>query len=131
MRVVVVDDDQGCLLVAQAAVQQSGTNAVASDGGTARDLYCTPLPHVVVIDLEVPGREGSSLCRAIRAAEAKSGYTYLVLVHRTGPATPSRQAWLQAPMTMSQAAGPSLFPTSPRARSRPSTGQARRPRWPR
>ncbi len=85
MRVLVVDDDPGSLLVARAAVEQSGHECIAAaDGDTAWDLYRSHRPHVVVTDLEMPGRDGLSLCRAIRAAEDNNAYTYLVLVTSHG-----------------------------------------------
>ncbi|MFF1881296.1 response regulator [Pseudarthrobacter sp. NPDC058196] len=84
MRVLVVDDDPGSLLVAQAAVEQSGHECLtAADGDIAWDLYQTWRPHVVVTDLQMPGMDGLSLCRAIRAAE-EDAYTYVVLVTSHG-----------------------------------------------
>lgn len=84
MRVLVVDDDPGSLLVARAAVEQSGHECVtAADGDTAWELYRSHRPHVVVTDLKMPGLDGLSLCRAIRAAD-QDAYTYLVLVTSHG-----------------------------------------------
>ncbi|MEO5315519.1 response regulator [Pseudarthrobacter sp. CC12] len=84
MRVLVVDDDPGSLLVARAAVEQSGHECItAADGDTAWELYRNHQPHVVVTDLSMPGMDGLSLCRAIRAAD-KDNYTYLVLVTSHG-----------------------------------------------
>lgn len=84
MRVLVVDDDPGSLLVARAAVQQSGHECItAADGDAAWELYRSHRPHVVVTDLKMPGLDGLSLCRAIRAADQDS-YTYLVLVTSHG-----------------------------------------------
>lgn len=84
MKVLVVDDDRGSLLVAQAAVKQSGHECiVAGDGDTAWRLYEDHRPQVVVSDLMMPGLDGLALCRAIRAAEADS-YTYIVLLTSHG-----------------------------------------------
>src|SRR6476661_6893568 len=84
LRVLVVDDDPGSLLVAQAAVEQSGHECLsAADGDIAWDLYQTWRPHVVVTDLQMPGKDGLSLCRAIRAA-GEDAYTYVVLVTSHG-----------------------------------------------
>jgi signal transduction histidine kinase len=84
LKVLVVDDDPGSLLVAQAAVEQSGHECLAAaDGDIAWDLYQTCRPDVVVTDLQMPGLDGLSLCRAIRAAE-RDAYTYLVLVTSHG-----------------------------------------------
>jgi signal transduction histidine kinase len=84
MTVLVVDDDEGSLLVAKAAVERSGHECiVAADGDTAWELYQERRPHVVVSDLMMPGLDGFELCRAIRAAE-KGAYTYVVLLTSHG-----------------------------------------------
>jgi signal transduction histidine kinase len=84
MRVLVADDDPGSLLVARAAVEQSGHECItAVDGDAAWELYRSHRPHVVVTDLKMPGLDGLSLCRAIRAADTDA-YTYLVLVTSHG-----------------------------------------------
>ncbi|WP_026556651.1 GGDEF domain-containing protein [Arthrobacter sp. 35W] len=84
MKVLVADDDRGSLLVAQAAVQQSGHDCiVASDGDMAWQLYQEHRPEVVVSDLMMPGLNGLDLCRAIRADESDL-YTYVVLLTSHG-----------------------------------------------
>lgn len=84
MTVLVVDDDEGSLLVAKAAVEKSGHKCiVAADGDTAWQRYLERRPQVVVSDLMMPGLDGFDLCRAIRAAETSS-YTYVVLLTSHG-----------------------------------------------
>lgn len=84
MKVLVVDDDRGSLLVARAAVEQSGHECiVAADGDAGWQLYQDQRPHVVVSDLKMPGLDGLDLCRAIRAVESNS-YTYIVLLTSHG-----------------------------------------------
>ncbi|MDQ0921855.1 signal transduction histidine kinase [Pseudarthrobacter sp. W1I19] len=84
MTVLVVDDDEGSLLVAKAAVEKSGHKCIlAADGDTAWRLYQERRPHVVVSDLMMPGLNGLDLCRAIRAAETSS-YTYVMLLTSHG-----------------------------------------------
>lgn len=84
MKVLVVDDDAGSRLVAQAAVEQSGHECItASDGNSAWELYQRHRPEAVVTDLKMPGLDGLELCRAIRASGTDS-YTYLVLVTSHG-----------------------------------------------
>jgi diguanylate cyclase (GGDEF)-like protein len=84
MRVLVADDDRGSLLIAKAVVERSGHECiVAADGDSAWELYQNHQPHVVVTDLKMPGLDGLTLCRAIRANESNS-YTYVVLVTSHG-----------------------------------------------
>jgi two-component system chemotaxis response regulator CheY len=84
MKVLVADDDPGSLLVAKAAVERSGHECIAAaDGDAAWELYRTHKPQAVVTDLRMPGLDGLSLCRAIRAAGTDS-YTYIVLVTSQG-----------------------------------------------
>jgi signal transduction histidine kinase len=84
MTVLVVDDDEGSLLVAKAAVEKSGHHCiVAADGDTAWRLYQERRPQVVVSDLMMPGLDGFDLCRAIRDEETSS-YTYVVLLTSHG-----------------------------------------------
>jgi diguanylate cyclase (GGDEF)-like protein len=80
MRVLVVDDDFGSRLVAQAAVQSLGHECrVASDGDEAWQVYLEWRPEVLVTDRTMPGMDGTQLCRAIRGVE-KNSYTYVILL---------------------------------------------------
>jgi diguanylate cyclase (GGDEF)-like protein len=84
MRVLVADDDPGSLLVAKAAVEQSGHECIAAaDGDSAWNLFQQYRPQAVVTDLMMPGLDGLALCRAIRGAGTDS-YTYIVLVTSQG-----------------------------------------------
>jgi two-component system chemotaxis response regulator CheY len=80
MRVLVVDDDLGSRLVAQAAVQALGHECVlASDGQEAWQLYLQWQPEVLLTDRTMPGMDGTQLCRAVRDVENGS-YTYAILL---------------------------------------------------
>ncbi|GAB4098256.1 GGDEF domain-containing response regulator [Sinomonas halotolerans] len=80
MRVLVVDDDPGSRLVAQAAVERPGHEClVADDGDSAWEMFQRYEPHVVVTDLVMPGMDGLELCRAIRA-HGQEAYTYLMVL---------------------------------------------------
>jgi CheY-like chemotaxis protein len=55
MKVLVVDDDPGSLLVAKAAVERSGHECLtAADGDAAWRLYQSDRPQAVVTDLMMP-----------------------------------------------------------------------------
>ena len=80
MRVLVADDDLGSRLVAQAAVEGLGHECrIAADGDEAWEIWQTYHPDVLITDRVMPGLDGLTLCRVIRAAE-HDAYTYIVLV---------------------------------------------------
>lgn len=80
MKILVVDDDHGSRLVAEATVQALGHECVsATDGDRAWELVQDFQPDVVVSDREMPGLDGLELCRRIRSLPP-GGYTYVVLV---------------------------------------------------
>jgi len=80
VRILVVDDDFGSRLVAQAAVEALGHRCVtAADGDAAWQIFGEYAPEVLITDRQMPGMDGLQLCRAIRAAEQDS-YTYIILV---------------------------------------------------
>lgn len=84
MKVLVVDDDPGSLMVARAVVEQAGYECLsATDGDSAWELFQRCQPQVVVTDWMMPGLNGLELCRAIRSAEVDT-YTYLVLLTSFG-----------------------------------------------
>ncbi|MHA7294947.1 GGDEF domain-containing response regulator [Arthrobacter sp. HLT1-21] len=84
MKVLVVDDDPGSLMVAKAVVEQSGYECLsATNGDAAWDLFQEYQPEVVVTDWMMPGLDGLQLCKAIRSGETDT-YTYLVLLTSFG-----------------------------------------------
>ncbi|WP_026552811.1 diguanylate cyclase [Arthrobacter sp. H20] len=84
MKVMVVDDDPGSLMVAKAVVEQAGYECLsATNGDAAWDLFQRHQPQVVVTDWMMPGLNGLELCRAIRSGEEDT-YTYLVLLTSFG-----------------------------------------------
>jgi two-component system chemotaxis response regulator CheY len=84
MRILVADDDVSSRLVAQAVVEGLGHVCVtASDGDEAWRLIASFAPEVLVTDRDMPGMDGVTLCRRIRA-EQVDGYTYIVLLTALG-----------------------------------------------
>lgn len=80
MRVLVVDDDLGSRLTAEAMVAGLGHECFAAqDGDEAWRLFTEFLPDVVVTDRSMPGLDGLELCRRIRGHHHE-GYTFIVLV---------------------------------------------------
>jgi len=80
VKILVADDDLGSRLVAQAVVQALGHECItAANGDEAWQLTTQLRPDVVVTDRDMPGLDGITLCRRIRA-EQQHGYTYIILL---------------------------------------------------
>jgi diguanylate cyclase (GGDEF)-like protein len=87
VKVLVVDDDFGSRLVAQATVESLSHECVTGvDGDEGWQLFNESAPDVVVTDRSMPGIDGLELCRRIRATETDR-YTYIILV--TGMSDPA------------------------------------------
>jgi diguanylate cyclase (GGDEF)-like protein len=79
VKVLVADDDPGSLLIAQTVVHELGHECLtAEDGDEAWRLLQQFQPDVLVTDRDMPGIDGLTLCRRVRAAPL--GYTYIVLI---------------------------------------------------
>jgi signal transduction histidine kinase/ActR/RegA family two-component response regulator len=74
LRVLVVDDDPGALELAAAILTGAGAS-VRSCRSAAEALVVLPewRPHVLVSDIEMPGEDGYSLIRKVRALESERG----------------------------------------------------------
>jgi PAS domain S-box-containing protein len=82
LRVLVVDDNQDAMESLAMLLGFWGHDVVtASDGTTAVDLALQRRPHVVLLDIGLPGIDGYEVARRIRAQE---GTTKPVLVAMTG-----------------------------------------------
>lgn len=68
MHLLVVEDDQGIITPLKMYLEQSGhTVAVCSDGLMALDDYAREKPALVILDINLPGKNGVEICREIRA----------------------------------------------------------------
>jgi DNA-binding response OmpR family regulator len=66
--VLVVDDEPAVRDVVVRYLEQEGYRALqAADGASARSLLATESPNLVILDLMLPGVDGLTLCREIRA----------------------------------------------------------------
>ena len=66
--IAVVDDHRDIRDLLARYLQKQGYRVSVADGGTAlRRLLDTGAPDLVVLDIMMPGEDGLSLCRAIRA----------------------------------------------------------------
>jgi len=90
VRVLLIDDDRDARDLSLAVLEQCGARvkAVSSGAEAIASLLDTPndrLPHVIVSDLGMPGRDGYQLIRQIRAIDSERGRIPAVAV--TGYAT--------------------------------------------
>ena len=80
-RILVVDDDPGIGEVVQLFLRAEGFDTrVATNGLDALDAFVEYEPHLVLLDLNLPGLDGISVCRAIRET---SGTPIVMLTART------------------------------------------------
>src|SRR3954453_22819167 len=69
MRVLIIEDDYRLArLMSRVLEEERLTSDVANDGDTGLDLALRGVYDVAIIDWMLPGRDGPSICRAIRAA---------------------------------------------------------------
>jgi CheY-like chemotaxis protein len=81
-RVLVVDDNQDAAASLAMLLKVLGMEVkVANDGPTALDLIATMQPHVVLLDIGMPGMDGFAVARRIRE---QAEFNATVLVALTG-----------------------------------------------
>jgi DNA-binding response OmpR family regulator len=81
-RILVVDDEQGIVDVLTFALEEAGFETlVASDGPTALRMALTESPSLILLDVMLPGLDGLTVCREIRAV---SDVPIILLSARSG-----------------------------------------------
>lgn len=69
MHVLIIEDDQRMArLIAEELESENITADIAYDGDTGLELALRGIYDVAIVDWMLPGRDGPSICRAIRAA---------------------------------------------------------------
>jgi two-component system, OmpR family, response regulator len=82
MRILLVEDDARLArLIATALTEEGYTVDTAGDGDTGLELALRGAYEVAILDWMLPGRDGPSLCRAVRAS--KLPVAILLLTART------------------------------------------------
>jgi diguanylate cyclase (GGDEF)-like protein len=65
--ILVVDDDRMIRAMSREALEEEGYDVVeAADGAEAMDLFEKRRPDLLMLDVEMPGRDGISVCRELR-----------------------------------------------------------------
>ena len=73
-RVLVVDDDRDFTDVVSISLECAGYSVSAAfDGGSALVLKRTWKPHLIILDLRLPGQSGHAVCREIRRSDPDVG----------------------------------------------------------
>ena len=86
--VLIVDDDPETLFAERQLLAESGFRVVeARDGAEALQVVQDDPPAVVVLDIQMPGMDGPSFARTLRAALRR-----VPLVILTGAPDPKREA---------------------------------------
>ncbi len=80
-RILIVDDDAALSEMLQIVLQQEGYEPIwCSTGSAAIKAFRESRPDLVLLDLMLPGRDGVSICRDIRA---ESGVPIIMLTARS------------------------------------------------
>lgn len=67
-RVLIVDDDEVSCLLTETSLAQSGFDTeVANNGETALELFKTNMPDAVLLDVNMPGMDGFTVCSMMQA----------------------------------------------------------------
>jgi DNA-binding response OmpR family regulator len=66
--ILIVEDEPGVMAAIRFLMKQQGYNVrVAEKGEDALDLLSTNKPHLVLLDIMLPGMNGWEVCKAIRS----------------------------------------------------------------
>lgn len=72
MRVLIIEDDERLARLMARMLEKEGISAdVASDGDTGLELALSGVHDVAIVDWMLPGKDGPSICRAVRQARIK------------------------------------------------------------
>jgi two-component system OmpR family response regulator len=68
-RILVIEDDPEIRQLVQDYLQRQGFRVDVGDGGAALNRFCSTIgePDLIVLDIMLPGEDGLSICRNLRA----------------------------------------------------------------
>ena len=78
-KILIADDSEMMRKVAKMSVEKGGHSVVeAKDGQEAVSLAKSELPHLIMLDAEMPEMDGWEACKAIKADPATAGIPVLM-----------------------------------------------------
>ena len=85
MQILIAEDDKTSRSILSAILKKLGYETVAVEDGTAAwNIMQTPdAPQIVILDWEMPGFDGATLCRKLKEQERKEPL-YLILLTSRG-----------------------------------------------
>lgn len=79
-KVLIADDSEGVRKMLCHALQGEGRDLLfAADGEAALEMARAQMPDLVILDVHMPGRDGLSVCCALRGDAATHGIPVLML----------------------------------------------------
>ncbi|GAA0475382.1 hypothetical protein Ade02nite_41480 [Paractinoplanes deccanensis] len=81
--VLVADDDEDVRDLMTFKLERAGFRVIAADNGaTALDLVRSSRPDAVILDIDMPGLDGLTVCHQLRASAATTGIPVLMVSGR-------------------------------------------------
>jgi two-component system OmpR family response regulator len=78
MRILIIEDDRQLAQLIRTALTGEGFNTdISHDGDTGLEMALRGIYDIAIVDWMLPGRDGPSICRAIRAAQLSTGLIIL------------------------------------------------------
>ena len=67
-KILVIDDQEDLLELTRRLLQSSGYEVITlTDGTNAIDIIKKELPHLVLMDMIIPGKDGAQLCQEMKS----------------------------------------------------------------
>jgi twitching motility two-component system response regulator PilH len=90
-RVLIVDDSATLRLIMARALQRYGCQvSIASNGNDGLNKALQERPHCIILDVVLPGVNGFSLCRQLRALDPEHDLSIIMVSSKN---TPVDQRW--------------------------------------
>jgi two-component system response regulator RegX3 len=67
-KILLIEDDTGIFTPLSLYIEQSGyTISVCQNGNEALDFFTREKPNLIILDINLPGKNGVEICKEIRA----------------------------------------------------------------